>query len=285
MARYMASNSRPNAMYLISRGWKRREKNARGDQRPLCRCCSAAPAAWSDASTTSDKAAPSWGWLNSVALASASLTSSKALTASSGSFSLLCESCDNRCQQRGSSRYEAAIEIHTTEELAEFVHGCRLTESAYRFDFFCQRLDGLAADLEPEELKVRREENAFCRVQLDAYVVQVEEAESQPSSHFVHKTLECLSSISQTDRHSHVLKKAERCRDGRLRNIFFRHRDLLIGADQVNFGEDRPAAQLRDEVVDVGDRVSVGLRHVVEASIISTWAPGVWLFLWSHVKR
>ncbi|KRZ96269.1 hypothetical protein T08_11240 [Trichinella sp. T8] len=70
-----------------------------------------------------------------------------------------------RCQQRGSSRYEAAIEIHTTEELAEFVHGCRLTESAYRFDFFCQRLDALAADLEPEELKVRREENAFCRVQ------------------------------------------------------------------------------------------------------------------------
>ncbi|KRX96523.1 hypothetical protein T12_8087, partial [Trichinella patagoniensis] len=67
MARYMASNSRPNALYLISRGWKRREKNARGDQHPLCSCCSAAPAAWSDASTTSDRAAPSWGWLNSVA--------------------------------------------------------------------------------------------------------------------------------------------------------------------------------------------------------------------------
>ncbi|KRX68502.1 hypothetical protein T09_12435 [Trichinella sp. T9] len=133
-----------------------------------------------------------------------------------------------RCQQRGSSRYEAAIEIHTSEELAEFVHGCRLTESAYRFDFFCQRLDALAADLEPEELKVRREENAFCR-----HVVQVDEAESQPTSHFVHKTLECLRGISQTERHSHVFKKAERCRDGRLRNIFFRHRDLLIGADQV----------------------------------------------------
>ncbi|KRY64562.1 hypothetical protein T4B_12267 [Trichinella pseudospiralis] len=296
MARYMASNSRPNALYLISRGWKRREKNARGDQHPLCSCCSAAPAAWSDASTTSDKAAPSWGWLNSVALASASLTASKALTASSDSFSLLCELCEDRCQQRGSSRYESAIEIHTTEELAELVHGRRLTESAYRFDFFCQRLDALAADLEPEELKVWREENAFCRVQLDAvlfkplkksskHVVQVDEAESQPSSHFVHETLECLSSISQTERHSHVFKKAERCRDGRLWNIFFRHWDLLIGADQVNFGEDRPAAQLCDEVIDVGYRVSVGLRHVVEASIISTWAPGVWLFLWDHVKR
>ncbi|KRY34821.1 hypothetical protein T01_6364 [Trichinella spiralis] len=207
----------------------------------------AAPAAWSDASTTSDKAAPSWGWLNSVALASASFTSSKALTASSDSLSLLCELCKDRCQQRGSSRYEAAIEIHTTEELAEFVHGRRLTESAYRFDFFCQRFDALAADLEPEELKVRREENAFCRVQLDAVLFKP------------------------------VKKSSE--------NIFFRHRDLLIGADQVNFGEDRPAAQLRDEVVDVGDRVSVGLRHVVEASIISTWEPGVRLFLWNHVER
>ncbi|XP_003377278.1 hypothetical protein Tsp_01498 [Trichinella spiralis] len=240
----------------------RREKNATGDQRPLCRCCSAAPVAWSDASTTNDKAAPSWRWLNSVA----------------------CQPFQ-RCQQRGSSRYEAAIEIRTSEELAEFVHGRRLTESAYRFDFFCQRFDALVADLEPEELKVRREENAFCRVQLDAHVVQVDEAESQPSSHFVHKTLECLRGISQTERHSHVFKKAERCRDGRLRDIFFRHRDLLIGADQVDFGEDRPAAQLRDEVVDVGDRVSVGLRHVVEGSIISTWAPGVRLFLGNHVER
>ncbi|KRZ87491.1 hypothetical protein T08_6656 [Trichinella sp. T8] len=59
MARYMASNSRPNALYLISRGWKRREKNARGDQRPLCRCCSAA--AWSDASTTMTKLRLLWG--------------------------------------------------------------------------------------------------------------------------------------------------------------------------------------------------------------------------------
>ncbi|KRX36605.1 hypothetical protein T05_13332 [Trichinella murrelli] len=42
-----------------------------------------------------------------------------------------------------------------------------------------------------------------------------------------------ISGISQTKRHSRVFKKAERCRDGRLRNIFFRHRDLLIGADQV----------------------------------------------------
>ncbi|KRY12177.1 hypothetical protein T12_8004 [Trichinella patagoniensis] len=97
--------------------------------------------------------------------------------------------------------------------------------------------------------------------------------------------LECLRGISQTERHSHVFKKAERCRDGRLQDIFFRHRDLLIGADQVDFGEDRPAAQLRDEVADVGDRVSVGLRHVVEASIISTWTPSVRLFLSNHVER
>ncbi|KRY50168.1 hypothetical protein T03_8290 [Trichinella britovi] len=105
MARYMASNSRPNALYLISRGWKRREKNARGNQRPLCRCCSAA--AWSDASTTSDKAAPSWGWLSSVALASASFTSSKALTASSGSLSLLCESCEDVNLSSGASNVAA----------------------------------------------------------------------------------------------------------------------------------------------------------------------------------
>ncbi|KRZ60432.1 hypothetical protein T02_15237 [Trichinella nativa] len=280
MARYMASNSRPNALYLISRGWKRGEKNARGDQRPLCRCCSAA--AWSDASTTrvAQQGRVSQCFFHFV----------KSINRILRQFQFI------RCQQRGSSLYEAAIEIHTTEELAEFVHGRRLTESAYRFDFFCQRLNALAADLEPEELKVWREKNAFCRVQLDAvlfkplkksskHVVQIDEAESQPSSHFVHEALECLSSISQTERHPHVFKKAERCRDGRLWNIFIRHRDLLIGADQVNFGEDRPAAQLCDEVIDVGYRVSVGLRHVVEASIISTWAPGVWLFLWDHVKR
>ncbi|KRX87337.1 hypothetical protein T4E_6527 [Trichinella pseudospiralis] len=156
MARYMASSFRLKALYLISRGWKRREKNAKVDQRPLCRCCSAAPAAWSDASTISDKAAPSWGWLSSVALASASFTSSKALAASSGSSIFLCESCEDVNFSSGASNVAACA-----EELAKFVHGRRLPESAYRFDFFCQRFDALTADLEAEELKVWRKENAF----------------------------------------------------------------------------------------------------------------------------
>ncbi|KRX79240.1 hypothetical protein T06_3619 [Trichinella sp. T6] len=56
--------------------------------------------------------------------------------------------------------------------------------------------------------------------------------------------------------------KAERCRNGRLRN-FFSYWDLLVGGDQADFGENRPAAQLRDEVAEVRNRVSAGLCDVV----------------------
>ncbi|KRZ04670.1 hypothetical protein T11_3128 [Trichinella zimbabwensis] len=96
----MASNSRQNALHLVSRGWKRLEKNARGDQRP-------SSAAWSDASTTSDKAAPSLGWLNNVAFTSASFTSMKALTASSGSLSFLCVPCEDVNFSSGASSVAA----------------------------------------------------------------------------------------------------------------------------------------------------------------------------------
>ncbi|KRX51903.1 hypothetical protein T09_1881 [Trichinella sp. T9] len=58
------------------------------------------------------------------------------------------------------------------------------------------------------------------------------------------------------------LFKAERCRNGRLRN-FFSYWDLLVGGDQADFGENRPAAQLRDEVVEVRNQVSAGLCDVV----------------------
>ncbi|KRZ87901.1 hypothetical protein T08_7902 [Trichinella sp. T8] len=64
------------------------------------------------------------------------------------------------------------------------------------------------------------------------------------------------------DHNSHVFVQAERCRNGRLRN-FFSYWDLLVGEDQADFGENRPSAQLRDEVVEVRNRVSAGLCDVV----------------------
>ncbi|KRY36525.1 hypothetical protein T01_16145 [Trichinella spiralis] len=75
------------------------------------------------------------------------------------------------------------------------------------------------------------------------------------------------------DRNSHVFVQAERCRNGRLRN-FFSYWDLLVGADQADFGENRPAAQLRDEVVEVRNRVSAGLCDVVKTLVVSPGAPG-----------
>ncbi|KRZ03426.1 hypothetical protein T11_1107 [Trichinella zimbabwensis] len=44
------------------------------------------------------------------------------------------------------------------------------------------------------------------------------------------------------------LSNAERCRDGRLRDVFLGYRDLLVDANQFHFEEDLPAAQLRDGI-------------------------------------
>ncbi|KRZ46813.1 hypothetical protein T02_14334, partial [Trichinella nativa] len=63
-------------------------------------------------------AAPSWRWLNSVALASASFTSSKALTASSGSLSSLCKSCEDVNLSSGASNVAA----HGMKRRWKFTH-------------------------------------------------------------------------------------------------------------------------------------------------------------------
>ncbi|KRX22958.1 hypothetical protein T07_3789 [Trichinella nelsoni] len=84
------------------------------------------------------------------------------------------------------------------------------------------------------------------------------------------------------DRNSQIFAQAERCRNGRLRN-FFSYWDLLVGADQTDFGENRPAAQLRDEVVEVRNRVSAGLCDVVKTLVVSTEAPEGCRTLYAHV--
>ncbi|KRZ65800.1 hypothetical protein T10_329 [Trichinella papuae] len=117
------------------------------------------------------------------------------------------------------------------------------------------------------------------------HVVQVNEAESQLSRHFTYKMFECFHGVPQTKRHAHLFVQAERWRDGRLRDVFLSYQDLLIGADQVVFREARLVAQLRDEVVEVQNQVSVRLCDIVETSVAATGAPGIPLSSSNHVQR
>ena len=72
----------------------------------------------------------------------------------------------------------------------------------------------------------------------DEEIVDIGEAELEPMQHLVDEPLERLGRISQAERHSDELEKTERSGDGSLRHVGGCDRNLVIRADQIQFGED-----------------------------------------------
>ena len=66
----------------------------------------------------------------------------------------------------------------------------------------------------------------------------------------VDKTLECLSCITKSERHSDKLKQIERSADGSLWDIVGIHRDLMVGADEIYLGKNSSTAEIGREIVD-----------------------------------
>ena len=75
----------------------------------------------------------------------------------------------------------------------------------------------------------------------------------------VDKTLESLGSIPES----------KGCGDGGLRNILLGHRYLMIGTNEVYFGEDTFAVQEIGKIMDVQNRVAVRDGSIVEKSIVT----------------
>ena len=74
-------------------------------------------------------------------------------------------------------------------------------------------------------------------------VVQVHDGVRQVPQYLVHKTLECHSCIFKTKWHPHILKQAKRRDDGRLRDVSWQDRDLMIPLLEVQLAKHRTTSQ------------------------------------------
>src|SRR5699024_5907837 len=96
--------------------------------------------------------------------------------------------------------------------------------------------------------------------------------------------LECLGSVAKAKRHAHEFERAERCDDRGFRNVFFCHRDLIKGFDQVDRAKDGTTVEVEAKIVQVWDWVAVWFGSRVERTVVTTWSP-VPVGFACHVQR
>ena len=89
----------------------------------------------------------------------------------------------------------------------------------------------------------------------------------------VHEPLESLCCIFQAERHAEKLKESKRRDDGRLGNGLTSHRDLVVPSHQVNLREDPGPREVRIEVLNVRQWVSVIHCGFVQAAVVSARTP------------
>jgi len=104
-------------------------------------------------------------------------------------------------------------------------------------------------------------------------IIEVGEDKGEVAEKAIHKSLECLRRIDKSKRHEQVFKQPKRCDDGRLANIRWIHRHLMITFDKVNAREKTAAMESRGEVKDGGKGVFVVRGDQIQPAVVATGAP------------
>ena len=108
----------------------------------------------------------------------------------------------------------------------------------------------------------------------DQDVVKVNKCAGEVAEGAVHKALESLRSIFETEEHPQKFEEPERHDDGGFRNAGGLHRYVVIAAIEIHLGEPLGANEPISKCLDVRERVPVGHGKLVEATEITTGAPG-----------
>ena len=159
------------------------------------------------------------------------------------------------------------VKVNQSYEPTEFTCSHRARKLTNNIYFATEGADAMAADMMAEELQTTHAKKALGRIDDDAIIakplkhfpqmlfvflfrgtgnediVNVHEAKMQSSENLVHETLECLTSVAQTERHAGKFKQAKRGSDGRFRNIVRLDGYLMVRSYQVKLGEDACAVE------------------------------------------
>ena len=96
----------------------------------------------------------------------------------------------------------------------------------------------------------------------DEEIVDVSVRKCETPKNLVYETLECLRSVAKTKWHLQKFEKSKRGCYGRLGNIGWLHRDLMIGSHQIYFGKNCGSLNGGCKVLDMWDWISVGLGDI-----------------------
>ena len=118
----------------------------------------------------------------------------------------------------------------------------------------------------------------------DEEIVDVSVRKSETPKTLVDEGLKCLQSVAKTEWYLQKFEKSKRGCYGRLGNIGWLHRDLMVGSHQVDFGKDGGSLKGGCKVLNVWDWVSIGLGDVVQRSIV-TAQTSISRLLNHHVER
>ena len=98
----------------------------------------------------------------------------------------------------------------------------------------------------------------------------------------IDESLECLCGIAEAERHAQELEQTKWSNYRCFWDVLWLNWYLVVGADEVDFGEDVGAVEGNGEILYVWDGISVWDGGMVKRPIIPTWAP-VSRFLGHHV--
>ena len=92
-------------------------------------------------------------------------------------------------------------------------------------------------------------------------------------------SMKCWKACVAMQRHAQKFEQAEWCYNCCFRDILWRHWNLVVGTNKVNFGEQGK----QGKILDVRDRVPVWLGCCIESATITAWMP-LSILLGKHVQ-
>merc|ERR1712015_199842 len=202
-----------------------------------------------------------------------------------------------RCANAGDVGDETMIIVYHSEETLDGFDVGRRRKVADGADFFLQRRDAVSVDPVAEEVDGIDAEDALCFLDDESVfvealeessevvlvigdrfagyedVVHVDEDVPQALGDSIHEPLERLCGAAQPEWHAQEFPQAEGSDDGSLRNVTFRHGNLVISPHQVHLGENFLPREVRCEVLNSRQRVGVVRCDAVEAAVVAARAP------------
>ena len=109
-------------------------------------------------------------------------------------------------------------------------------------------------------------------------VIDIRKTEGQFRQDLINEALESLSGVAESERHTYKLEQAKGRSDSSLANVVGMDRNLVVGPDKVDLGENGGTMEAGGEILEMRNRVAIGNSVVVKGAVISAGSPVARLF-------